>query len=115
VIREAALAFGRTVKRKAKGLIAPSIFLALVAYFVWNVTQGDRGLKSYAQRQDLLHQAQAELVRADKERDAWEHRVAGLRNQHIDRYTLDERARAMLNIADPTDIIVPYGPKDRLF
>ncbi len=87
------------------------MFLALVGYFVWNVTQGDRGLEAYAQRQDLLHQAQADLVRA-KERDAWEHRVAGLRNQHIDRDTLDERARAMLNIADPTDIIVPYGPKD---
>jgi hypothetical protein len=38
-----------------------------------------------------------------------------LRNQHIDRDTLDERARAMLNIADPTEIIVPYGPKERLF
>lgn len=109
------MAFGRTVKRKARGMIAPTIFLALVAYFVWNVTQGDRGLKSYAHRQDLLRQAQADLVRADKEKDAWEHRVSGLRNQHIDRDTLDERARAMLNIADPNDIIVPYGPKDRLF
>jgi cell division protein FtsB len=112
---ETALSFRRTAKRKAKGLIAPSIFLALVAYFVWNVTQGDRGLKSYAQRQDLLHLARADLTRADKEKEAWEHRVAGLRNQHIDRDTLDERARAMLNIADPTEIIVPYGPKERLF
>ena len=109
------MSFARSVKRKAKGLIAPAVFLALTGYFGWNVTQGDRGLKSYAQRQDLLRQAQAELARAEKERDGWERRVAGLRNQHIDRDTLDERARAMLNMADPSDIIVQYGPKERLF
>jgi len=28
---------------------------------------------------------------------------------------LDERARAMLNLSDPGDIIVPYGDKDRLW
>ena len=49
------------------------------------------------------------------ERDAWERRVAGLRSRHIDADTLDERARAMLNLADPTDVIVPYAPQDRLF
>ncbi len=109
------MSLGRTIKRKAKGLIAPAVFLSLFGYFAWNVTQGDRGLKSYAQRQDLLKLAQAELVKAQRDQGAWERRVAGLRNQHIDRDTLDERARAMLNIADPTDVIVSYGPKDKLF
>ncbi len=109
------MSFARAVKRRAKLTIAPAVFLALVGYFVWNVTQGDRGLKSYAQSQSLLRQAQADLAQAEKERDAWERRVAGLRNQHIDRDTLDERARAMLNLAEPTDVIVSYGPKERLF
>lgn len=109
------MSFARSIKRKAKALVAPAVFLALFGYFGWNVTRGDHGLKSYAQRQDLLHQARAELANAEKERDGWERRVAGLRNQHIDRDTLDERARAMLNIAEPADIVVPYGPKDRLF
>ncbi len=111
----AATSLGRSVKRKAKGLIAPAVFLSLFGYFAWNVTQGDRGLKSYAQRQDLLRQAQAELARAERDRDGWERRVAGLRNQHIDRDTLDERARAMLNMADPSDVVVSYPPKERLF
>lgn len=106
---------GHAMMRRARGAIAPSIFLALVAYFVWNVIEGDRGLRAYAQRQQLLRQAQAELAQAEQERDAWERRASGLRNPHIDRDTLDERARAMLNLADPTDIIIPYGPKDRLF
>jgi cell division protein FtsB len=109
------MSLGRSIKRKARGLIAPAVFLSLFGYFAWNVTQGDRGLKSYAQRQDLLKQAQAELARAQREQAGWERRVAGLRNQHIDRDTLDERARAMLNLADPSDIIVSYDAKDRLF
>jgi cell division protein FtsB len=109
------MAFGREVKRRAKASVAPVIFLALVGYFGWNAVQGNRGLVAYAERQELLAQAQADQARALADRDAWERRVAGLRSRHIDADALDERARAMLNLADPTDIIVPYAPKDRLF
>ncbi len=105
----------RAVKRRVKGIVAPAVFLSLFAYFAWNVTQGDRGLEAYAQRQGLLRQAQAELSKAERERDGWERRVAGLRNQHVDRDTLDERARAMRNMVDPSDIVVSYSPKERLF
>lgn len=105
----------RAAKRQLKAAIAPAIFLSLVAYFGWSATQGDRGLHSFAQRQALLGTANAELAKAEAERDAWERRVAGLRTSHLDRDTLDERARAMLNLSDPTDVIVPYPPKDKLF
>jgi cell division protein FtsB len=73
--------------------------------------RGDHGLKTYAIRQQQLVAAEAERSAAEAERDAWEKRVAGLRNNHIDPDTLDERARAMLNLADPSDIVVPYGQK----
>jgi cell division protein FtsB len=109
------MALGRALKRRAKAAIAPVIFLSLVAYFGWNATHGDRGLMAYAQRQVLLKQAQDELAQAQADRDAWERRVSGLRSNHIDPDTLDERARAMLNLADPNDIVVPYAPKDKLF
>ncbi len=109
------MAFGREVKRRAKAAVAPLIFLALVGYFGWNATQGNRGLVAYAQRQDLLAQAKADQARVQAERDAWERRVAGLRANHLDADTLDERARMMLNLADPADIVVRYNPQDRLF
>ena len=111
----AVMAFARELKRKARAAVAPLVFLSLVGYFGWNATHGDRGLVAYAQRQALLKEAQADLGRAEAERAGWERRLAGLRNNHIDRDTLDERARSMLNLADPSDIIVQYGPKDRLF
>ena len=109
------MSFGRALRRKARAAIAPCVFLSLVAYFLWNATHGDRGLIAYAERQSLLKQAQAELAKAEAERDASERRVAGLRSNHIDPDTLDERARAMLNLAEPADVIVPYPPKDKLF
>jgi cell division protein FtsB len=109
------MALGRELRRKARGAIAPVVFLSLVGYFGWNATQGDHGLRAAADRQELLSRAKAELAGAEAERDAWERRVAGLRSNHLDPDTLDERARAMLNLADPSDIVVPYGPRERLF
>jgi cell division protein FtsB len=109
------MSFGRAVKRRVKAAIAPVIFLSLVGYFAWNATHGDHGLMASAQRHALLKQAQDDLAQAQAERDAWERRVAALRSNHLDPDALDERARAMLNLADPADIVVPYAQKDKLF
>lgn len=109
------MTFGRMLKRKAKAAIAPTIFLAVVAYFAWNATQGAHGLHAYTERKQELAAAQQELAAAQNERGDWERRVASLRSDHLDLDMLDERVRAMLNLASPTDIVVPYGPGHRLF
>jgi len=105
----------RGMQRAAQAMLPPVLFLSLTAYFGWNATRGDHGTKIYAVRQLQLIQAKAERDAAQKEHDAWETRVAGLRANHIDPDTLDERARAMLNLADPQDIVVPYGQANKLF
>jgi cell division protein FtsB len=109
------MGFGRWLKRFLGSIIAPTLFLALVLYFGWNATQGDRGLQSYALRQAQLKSVQADLKRIEAERDVLERRVAGLRLQRLDPDALDERARAMLNVADPADVVVMYGAGKRLF
>jgi cell division protein FtsB len=105
----------RSVKRGAIAMIAPTVFLSLTGYFAWNASRGDHGLKTYAVRQAHLIAAERERAAAEAERDVWETRVSGLRANHIDPDTLDERARAMLNLADPDDVVVPYGPGKNLF
>jgi cell division protein FtsB len=109
------MSFAKTIQRAAKAMVPPVLFLALTGYFGWNATRGDHGLTAYAQRQKQLITAEATQASIAAERDAWEKRVAGLRANHIDPDTLDERARAMLNLADPNDIVVPYGQKNKLF
>ena len=96
-----------SVKRAVQNAIPPVLFAALTAYFGWNALGGDHGLRAYAARQQVLVHAKAQLAAAEDEREAAEKRVEGLRTAHIDPDALDERARAMLNLADPTDIVVP--------
>ncbi len=108
------MSFVRAAKRTATALIAPTLFLGLTGYFGWNATRGDHGLKTYALRQTQLKTAEGTLAAATAERDRWETRVNGLRDAHLDPDTLDERSRAMLPLADPADIVVPYGPGKKI-
>ena len=109
------MTFGRHIKQALRSVAFPALFLALTAYFGWSATQGERGLQSYALRQNQLKSVQADLHKVETERDILERRVAGLRTQRLDPDTLDERARAMLNVADPADIVFMYGGGKRLF
>ena len=78
----------------------------LIGYFGVNAYTGRHGLKA---RQDLDQQI-AELRRdldaAKAERTQWERRVALLKSDRIDPDMLDERARALLDYADPRDVVV---------
>lgn len=93
----------------------PLIFLLLMAYFVWNATQGPRGLAANVQRNLDLDAAKGQLAQAAADLGAVERRVAALRNSHLDTDALDERARAMLNLSEPGDVIVPLKGSQRLF
>ena len=109
------MAIGREIKRRAKSAVPPLVLLAIAGYFAWNATQGDHGLQAFAKQQDQLRLANAELTRVNAEVEAWEHRVSGLRNNRLDQDTLDERARALLNVAEPGDIVAMYPQGKKLF
>lgn len=109
------MSIGREIKRRVKSAVPSVVLLAVAAYFGWSATQGDRGLQAYAHQQDQLRLAQLELTRTNAEVDVWERHVAALRNNRLDPDTLDERARAMLNLADPADVVVMYGQGKKLF
>ena len=108
------MSFARAIKRKTRAALPPLLFLSLVGYFSWNATQGEHGLRSYRDRLQLLGQANAAEDAAKLEQAAWMQRVSGLRDSGLDADTLDERARAMLNLAQPNELVVPYG-KNKLY
>lgn len=108
------MTFRRAVRRKARAAVAPAIFLALVAYFLWSATRGEHGLRADAARRPELQAAEAERAQAEAVLAVWQRRVDALRTR-IDGDALDERARAMLNLSDPRDVIVPYDKGARLF
>ena len=82
-----------------------------IGYFGINAYTGDHGLKA---REGLDHDIAGlarELERAKAERAEWERRVALLKADSIDPDMLDERARALLNWADPRDVTVMVKPR----
>ena len=105
----------RETKRRVKSAAIPTFLLALTGIFAWQATQGAHGLIMRETRKAQLAQAEANLVAARLERDSWERKVAGLTASHLDKDALDQRVRELLNLADPNEIVVPYGPKDKLF
>ncbi|GAN61298.1 MULTISPECIES: FtsB family cell division protein [Acetobacter] len=106
---------GRMIRRAVRAVVPPLVFLGIAGYFGWNATQGDHGMKAYQQQLGLLDQAKQAQQDASAEQAAWRRRVNGLRDHSLDRDTLDERARAMLNLADKNDIVVPYDRRDPLY
>src|SRR4029079_4039962 len=81
-----------------------SIAALVIGYFGVNAYSGNRGLRA---KQDLDHQIaqlSGELAGLKAERGTWERRVSLLRADSIDPDMLDERARVLLNYADPREL-----------
>lgn len=115
MIRESLRKFGHEIKRRVKSAAIPTLLLGLTGIFAWQATQGAHGLIMREKRKVELSQAEANLVAARVERDNWERKVSGLTPSHLDRDALDQRARELLNLADPSEVVVQYAPKDKLF
>jgi cell division protein FtsB len=91
--------------RTVLNALALYIIAALViGYFGVNAYSGNHGLRA---RQDLdqqIAQLSDELGSLKAERANWERRVVLLRPESIDPDMLDERARVLLNYADPREL-----------
>ena len=103
------------IRRQVKASAMPAILLALTGIFAWQATQGDHGLIMKSRRDTQLAQAKANYAASQIERDTWERKVAGLTPTHLDRDALDQRVRELLNLADPSEVVVQYGPREKLF
>jgi len=82
----------------------------LIGYFGVNAYDGNHGLKA---RQDIDRQIAAltsELAQLRAEEALWQHRIDLLKSDNIDQDMLDERARALLDDADPNDLIMMVKP-----
>ena len=83
-----------------------SIAGLVIGYFSVNAYTGNRGLRAKQDLDQQIAQLDGELDALKAERTEWERRVALLRPESIDPDLLDERARALLNYADPRDLIL---------
>jgi cell division protein FtsB len=89
-----------------RSLLAPVLFAVVFAYFGYHLMNGDRGVLALLQLRQEVARAEATLAETRATHDIWERRVAVLRNQSLDPDMVEERARALLHVAWPDDIIV---------
>jgi len=91
---------------RPRQILVPIIFAMMFGYFGYHLVNGDRGLLAMAHLQRETMIADQNLAEAETTRKIWERRVAALRNQSLDPDMLDERARALLDYADPRDLVL---------
>jgi cell division protein FtsB len=87
-------------------------FAALyIGYFAMNAFTGRHGLRAQQDLDQQLASMQAELSDLKAEHALWERRVTLLRSDGIDPDMLDERARALIGLADSRDLILLLHPR----
>jgi cell division protein FtsB len=82
----------------------------VIGYFGVNAYTGNRGLKAKQDLDQQLALLNEELAALQAERVIWERRVSLLATANLDPDMLDERARVLLNYADPRDLTFRFKP-----
>jgi len=77
---------------------------AFIGYFGVNAYTGNHGIRAKQTLDQRIADLTQELDATRAERERWEHRVSLLRSDRIDPDLLDERARQLLEFADPRDV-----------
>ncbi len=78
----------------------------LIGYFGINAYTGNHGLRARADLDQQIAELNAEVAQVKAEREQWQRRVGLLKSDRLDPDTLEERARELLNYADPRDVIM---------
>src|SRR5262245_50649925 len=81
-----------------------TIAALVIGYFGVNAYSGNRGLRAKQDLDQQIAELSAELDALKAERANWERRVLLLKPESIDPDMLDERARVLLNYADPREL-----------
>jgi cell division protein FtsB len=98
--------------RLARGMIAPVLLFGASAFFIWHAQKGE---ERRVERMQELALARVGLGAAEAEREALERRVNAIRGDQMDRDQVEERARALLNLSRPNEIVLPYAQGERLY
>jgi cell division protein FtsB len=83
-----------------------TIVALLIGYFGVNAYTGEHGLIAKQDLDQEIGQLGGELAAVRAERAVWERRVSLLRSDNLDPDLLDERARALLDLAGPRDLVM---------
>lgn len=104
------------IRKRARHVAGPVLAISVFGYFAYHSVQGDRGLIAWLQLGQQVEIAQATLEKVSRDRSALEHRARLLRPDNLDPDMLDERARQVLSLTHPDELVIldkgsAYEPK----
>ncbi|MFQ5970687.1 MAG: septum formation initiator family protein [Alphaproteobacteria bacterium] len=102
------------IRSRVRQAVAPVLGALLIGYFSYHLVQGNHGLIAYTKLKANIAIAKDRRAELQAERGRIEARVRLLRPDNLDPDMLEERARAMLNVAHPEEIIILRDARDRL-
>jgi cell division protein FtsB len=98
------------VRSRLAAILIPLAFYAFSgvvgSYFVWQSSQGQRGLEADMATRKEMAEIEAKLKAVRAEAEDWRNRIALLRGPEVDRDLLDEEARTLLNHVGKNDLMI---------
>lgn len=91
-------------------LLAAAGLVAFQGYLGFSVVSGQFGIQSQAQMHADIEELKAQSAALQAEIDSYRHRVALFAPTRLDPDIVSERARALLSMAQPDDIVVMVDP-----
>ncbi len=91
---------------RARHIVGPVLCLVLVGYFAYHLVNGERGFIALLQLDQQIQEAKANAAILAKERTEVESRVALMRPDQLDPDMLEERARLMLSVGHPDEVMI---------
>ena len=99
-----------SITHRARSMVGPLMVAGILAYFGFHAIQGERGILTWLQLSHQIDRTARSLDASRAEESRIEQRVALLRSDNLDPDMLDERARAVLNLAAPGEIVIFIDP-----
>lgn len=94
------------VRQLARQVVLPALAVCGLVYLAYHGVQGERGLIAYTHLSAQIVEARATLAQLQEARQVLEKDVGLLRPSTLDRDMLDERARAMLGLAQRDEVLI---------
>ena len=104
------------LKRPAlwRSLLVTALLLAFQGYLGFNVVGGQYGIESQKQMRVDIEDLKAQSAALQAEIESYQHRTSLFDSASLDPDILSEKARALLQMAQPDDLIVMTDPKTGL-
>lgn len=94
------------IRRRVRAMLGPLVMSSVAAYFAYHATYGDRGFYAVVKLKEEIAEAKVIRDRIDERRARLEARVALLKPESLDPDLLEERARLLLDVGRPDDVII---------